>query len=521
MKTLTVAILVAPLCIWQSGALADVSMPSVFGDNMVLQQKAKVPVWGTANPGEKVSVSFAGQKARAVAGKDGVWKTELKPLKASSHGTTMTVKGQNTLSFGNVLVGEVWVCSGQSNMAFTLNRALNQEREIASANQPKIRLLSVNRKTSTEPLTQIEGSWVECTPQTAPSFSAVGYFFGRELQQKLDVPVGLIHSSWGGTPAQAWTRPDVLAADPSLKTYLTESEQQIAKYPEEQKAFPAKLKAWQKKAAEAKKANKPAPKKPALADPAVSHRRPGNLYNAMIAPLVPYAIRGVIWYQGEANAGADKSLNYRVLLAAMITDWRAQWKQGDFPFLVVQLANFMKRWDEPGESAWALLRESQTKMLSLPNTGMAVAIDVGDAGDIHPKDKQTVGHRLALAALKVAYGKSVEHSGPMFESMKVKGDQAVIKFKHVGGGLVSKGAEKPKGFAIAGEDRKFVWADAKIEGSTVVVSSPQIKKPVAVRYAWADNPEATLYNKADLPAVPFRTDDWPMGPIQSQRQDGR
>ena len=505
---------------WAATAQANVKMPAVFGGNMVLQRDAKIPLWGTADPGEKIAIAFAGQKATATAGADGKWKAELAPLKASAAGRTLTVRGNNELEFENVLVGDVWVCSGQSNMEWSAAGGLvDKEKEIEAANYPRIRLLLVQKATATTPQSDFKGKWTECAPETMRSFSAVAYFFARDLHKRLRVPIGLIGTYWGGTPAQSWTRLEALTADPELKTYLDRWAKYTEAYPAAKVKFDVQVADYKQKVADAKKAGKPAPPqfRGRLDDPEKSANRPANLYNGMIAPLVPFAIRGAIWYQGESNAGnpADAQL-YTKLFGTMISDWRKQWGQGDFPFLFVQLANFMKRWDFPTESNWALLRESQLKTLALPATGMAVIIDAGEALNIHPQNKQVVGARLALAATKLAYGGDEEFSGPVFDKMDVKGGKAVLSFKHVGGGLDAKGGAL-KGFTVAGADKKFVWAEAKIVGKTVEVSCPEVKEPAAVRYAWADNPEATLYNKDGLPATPFRSDAWEPQPNPAPR----
>jgi sialate O-acetylesterase len=495
-------------------AQADVKLPAIIGSNMVLQADMKDPIWGWADAGEKVAVSLGDQKAEATADSGGKWQVRLAAMKAGTGPLVMTVAGKNTLKLENILVGEVWVCSGQSNMEMSVKSSNDSEKEIAEAKYPKIRIFMVAKATSATPLTDCKGQWIECTPETVPNFSAVGYFFGRMLHKDLSVPVGLIGSNWGGTPAESWTSRETLEADADLKATITRFQSQIDNYAKAkedwEKVKDKKLADWKAQADKAKAEGKQQPRRPeGPRDPAANPNRPSTLYNGMIAPLVPYGIRGAIWYQGESNAG--RPVEYRKLFPAMITDWRKHWGEGDFTFLFVQLANFMARKTEPAESGWAALREAQTMTLSLPKTGMAVIIDIGDAGNIHPKDKQNVGKRLALAAEAGTYGKDVVYSGPMYESMKVEGDKVRLKFKHVGGGLMAKGGEKLTGFAVAGEDKKFVWADAKIEGDAVVVSAKDVAKPVAVRYAWADNPECNLYNKADLPAVPFRTDDWPVG----------
>jgi sialate O-acetylesterase len=522
-------------------AQADVKLPAIIGSNMVLQADMKAPIWGWADPGEKVTVTLGGQKAEATADKDGKWQVRLEAMgvtlavkatvsadrryvqmdlrpqsaqKAGAGPLEMTVAGKNTLKLQNVLVGEVWICSGQSNMEWGVRSSKDAENEIADAKYPKIRLFKVANVTSDTPLTDVKGQWVECSPETVPGFSAVGYFFGRELHKTLGAAVGLVHTNWGGTPAEAWTSREGLESEPTLKPIYERHRQSLAGYvaakEDWEKAKDKRIADWEKAVQKAKADGKAAPRKPGPPPaPGTGAGRPSCLYNGMIAPLIPFGIRGAIWYQGESNAG--RPMEYRKLFPAMITDWRKHWGEGEFPFLFVQLANFMARKPEPADSNWAALREAQTMTLALPKTGQAVIIDIGEANDIHPKNKQDVGKRLALAALAGTYGKDVVYSGPMYESMKVEGERVRLKFKHVGGGLVAKGGDKLTGFAIAGEDKKFVWADARIDGDTIVVSAKDVAKPVAVRYAWADNPECNLYNKADLPACPFRTDDWPVG----------
>jgi sialate O-acetylesterase len=491
-------------------AAADVKLPAIIGNNMVLQQDMKDPIWGWAEPGEKVTVSIGDQKAEATADAKGMWKVALNPLKAGGP-LEMTVAGKNTIKVTNILVGEVWVCSGQSNMEMSVKSSNDSDKEILEAKFPKIRLFLLTKATAPVPLPDAKGQWVECSPESVPGFSAAAYFFGRDLLNVLNVPVGLIGTYWGGTPAEAWTSMPTLEKDPDLKVMVDRMKDNVAKFPQTkenwEKTRDEQTAKWKAAVAKAKADGKQPPRQPqAPIDPNFSPNSPATLYNGMIAPIVPYGIRGAIWYQGESNAG--RSYQYRKLFPAMITDWRKSWGQGDFPFFFVQLANFMARKDQPGDSGWAELREAQSMTLSLPNTGQAVIIDIGDATNIHPKNKQDVGHRLALAAEKIAYGKDVVFSGPTYDSMKADGSKVVLTFKNVGGGLVAKG-DKLTGFAIAGEDKKFVWADAKIEGATVVVSAKEVEKPVAVRYAWADNPECNLYNKEVIPASPFRTDTWP------------
>jgi len=497
MKTLSLTC----CCLIASGrANGQVKTPSVIGDNMVLQRGMEVPIWGSASPGERVTVKMAGKVAEATADKNGRWGVKIGPFDAGGP-HEMTIAGRNPVTYRNVLVGEVWVCSGQSNMEWPMNATMNATEEIAAASYPKIRLFHVPRTSAATPQEDVEGSWKETTPDSVRDFSAVGYFFGRHLHKELGVPVGLINSSWGGTAAEWWTTPGTLEKDPDLLHIVEDWRKLVEGYEESLKDYQAFLERWEETTKKTGMEGKPTPPNPP--DP---NTRPGGLYNGMIAPLIPYGIRGVTWYQGETNAG--RAFEYRKLFPAMIRDWREHWGEGDFPFLFVQLANFGERKPEPGESAWAELREAQSMTLSLPNTAMAIIIDIGEANDIHPKNKQDVGKRLALAALGMVHGKELVWSGPTYKSMKAEGKKVRVSFDHVDGGLEAKGGEL-KGFAVAGEDRRFVWANAKIEGENVVVWSDGVENPVAVRYAWADDPEATLYNAAGLPASPFRTDDWP------------
>ena len=498
--------------VWSVAALrgdADVKLPAIFGDNMVLQRETSVPVWGWADTGEQVTVKMLGQTKATLPDASGKWMLRLDPLKAGGP-YTMTVSGKNSITFHNVLVGEVWLCSGQSNMYFPVNRADRAEEEIAAAKYPQIRLISVPLLGTQEPQHDFQGKWDECSPETVGGFSAVGYFFGRELHKELKIPIGLIHCSWGGSACEAWVKRSVLESDPQYKPLLDQWDKTVASYnPQKaQAAYQQQLERWKKAALAAKKAGKPSPTPPRPpANPLTGQHRPANCYNGMLLPLIPYALRGVIWYQGESNA--SRAYQYRSLFPTMIRSWRDDWQEGDFPFYFVQLANFKERKPQPGDSDWAELREAQLMTLRQPNTGMAVIIDIGQADNIHPTNKQDVGKRLALWALAKDYGRKLVYSGPIYRGMTKKGNEISLEFDHVGGGLVAKGGGHLEGFAIAGADRKFVWADASIAGDTVVVSSPRVSDPVAVRYAWADNPACNLYNKEGLPASPFRTDDWP------------
>jgi len=488
-------------------ATATVSVPNIIGSHMVLQADKKLPIWGKADPGEKVTVMLGDHKATDKADKQGRWMVKLPKMKAGGP-VTMTITGKdNILTLNDILIGEVWVASGQSNMQWTVENSNNAAEEIAAANYPNIRLFYVERKVADKPQDNCNGEWVACSPETIPGFSAVAYYFGRELYKNLDIPIGLIHTSWGGTPAESWTSRPSLEAVSVLKPILERWDDILAKYPAAQKAHAKAMAKWKTAAQKAKANGQPEPKKPRAPIGPDHPHRPSSLYNAMIAPLIPYAFQGAIWYQCESNA--SRAYQYRTLFPCMIKDWRKAWKQGAFPFLFVQLANFTDVLPDPGDSDWAELREAQTMTLNLENTGMAVIIDIGEAKDIHPKNKQDVGKRLALNALAETYDKEIPYSGPMYKRMRVKNGKAILSFDHTNGGLVAKGSNSVKGFAIAGADKKFVWADAVIDGENVIVASDKVAKPVAVRYAWANNPVCNLYNGAGLPASPFRTDNWP------------
>ena len=497
--------LLVPAC---ASVYADVVLPPLFSDGAVLQAGAKAPVWGKADPGETVTVTIAGQSRHTTADAQGKWRVDLENLAAAGP-LEMTVAGKNTLTIRNVLIGEVWLASGQSNMEYGLGTALNPQAEIAAANYPFIHVFTVKTVVAPAPLEVAEGRWLVCTPSNAPNFTATGYFFARDLHKAIRKPVGLIHSSVSGTLAEAWTRPEAMDGAPDLAAIRQRYEDAVAAFPKAQQEYKDKLAEWEKAAvgAPAEKQNASAkPREPQ--DPATATTRPGGLFNGKIAPLIPFGIRGVIWYQGEYNS--ERAEQYRKLFPTLIRDWRKQWGEGDFSFLFVQLANLDIQ-PQPNAAHYDELREAQLMTLSVTNTGMAVSCDVGDAHNIHPPNKQAIGGRLALIARATVYGeKGLEYSGPLYRGMKVEGDSVRLQFKHVDGGLTVKNGEPLGSFAIAGADRKFVSSVAKLDGDAVLVSSPDVKAPVAVRYAWADNPTCTLYNQAGLPASPFRTDDWPV-----------
>jgi sialate O-acetylesterase len=470
---------------------------------MVFQQGLRVPVWGWAENGEKITVTFRGRKVSTTAA-NGKWKVQLPAQKAGGP-ETLTVEGKNRIEIKNVLVGEVWICSGQSNMEWPLKSTQKADAAIAAAANANLRLFTVPKLKANEPVDDVKASWQPCGPDTVPDFSAVAYFFGRDLQLARGVPVGLIHTSWGGSPAEVWMREEILSSNPEYKRDILDP------YPEQERRYKEDLARWEQEAELAKQQGK----QPARGRP-WANWKPSELYNGMIAPLIPYAIKGAIWYQGESNA--SRAQQYRRLYPDMIRNWRADWGQGDFAFLAVQIAPWdrgKKRSPEeitafPTESDWAELREAQwlaTRVL--PKVGMAVITDYGDKDDIHPQQKEPVGARLALAARGIAYGEKIVYSGPLYRSMKVKGNEVILTFDHTGGGLESRGG-RLRGFATCGEDRKFYWAEAEIDGSRVIVRNPLTPNPVAVRYGWADYPVVNLFNREGLPATPFRTDDFPM-----------
>ncbi len=495
---------------------ADVRLPGIFGDHMVLQQGATLPVWGWANPQEKVIVTFRNERAETTAGSDGKWRIDLPALPAGTAAGTLTVAASNTITLSDVLVGEVWLCSGQSNMELPLTKTDNAAAAAAQANDNQLRLCMVPPnfalapRDDISPTTPAADIWEVCTPETVGKFSAVGYYFGKHLRAVLKRPVGLIEAAWGGTAAQVWTDPATLQSDPDFHHYVEEQQKVAAKYPGGDRDFAAQV------AAQSKPGEKPGG---SLLRRGYGPTIPSSLFNAMINPIIPFAIKGVIWYQGEDNAAPASALEYARLFPAMITGWRTRWKEGDFPFLYVQLANLAQRYRDN----WPLVREAQLRTLSLPKTGMAVTLDIGTPYFIHPPDKADVGLRLSLLARHIAYGENVACSGPLYDSMKVEGARIRIRFRPdtIGEGLVigsspwkdpkakiTPSLTKLQGFLIAGADHKWVEALAAIDGNTVVVSSEQVPSPTAVRYAWAQSPLANLYNKNGLPGSPFRTDDW-------------
>jgi sialate O-acetylesterase len=480
-------------------ACADVSLPALLADHMVMQRGLPVHVWGTAAAHEAVSVTFRGETKSGAADEDGRWSIFLSPGEAGGP-FQLSIKATNTILLNDILVGDVWVASGQSNMEFPMTGLVNAQTEIAAAQYPRIRLFRVEHKPADYPLENVSSKgWSACTPESVASSSAVAYFFARNLQQKLGVPIGLIESFWGGTAAESWTSLHALSADASLmpvfaaraKTLATESTTILHLQREERE--------FQQALAQAKAEGKPLPVREWHPDFAAW--APAALYNGMIAPLTSFAIRGATWYQGESNEGPDRAPLYARLFQTMIRDWREAWGEGDFPFLFVQIAN----WNTAPEDLWPEVRNAQRQALALKNTGMAVTIDIGDAVDIHPKNKQEVGLRLALAARAISYGEKVEWSGPLYRQVTREEHALRVWFDHASG-LAAKGPELT-GFEVAGVDGKYGAAEARIEGESVVVSSSSVQTPVSVRYGWAANPNCNLFNREGLPASPFKSSE--------------
>jgi sialate O-acetylesterase len=566
-RRLTAVLLTLVVTALAGHARGDVKLAEIFGDHMVLQEGTKLPVWGWAAAGERVTVTFGGASGSAIAGADGTWLVDLPAVPQNTKPQVLTVAGKNTLTFQDVLVGDVWFASGQSNMDFGIGNDGHAAETIASANEPQIRLFMVTKQLSLQPLStfgrtipgNLDGKWQVCSPAVLGGkwgwngFSALAYYFGREIHHHLNRPIGMIQSAWGGTQVAGWTSIPGLEKNPIMTHYVADHQKRVDNFAQATKDYP-KLRAagtaafnqwneqygipFQKELAQwnldypkAVAAGQPAPPKPRFTGPPKPRGVSppdgwifggGNLFNGMVNPVIPYAIKGVIWLQGENDRG--NAFEYFTSFPGLIADWREKWNEGDFPFLFVQLSNGNPPQDKrPIEDYTATLREAQARTLSVPNTGMAVAIDIGSALDIHYKDKLDAGLRLALVARRVAYGETVVAYGPMYDSMSVEGNKIRLSFKEVGSGLVLRvppwmPLEDPtavaadtaglKGFAIAGDDRKWKFANAVIDGHTVVVSADGLPNPVAVRYDWQECPLGNLANKEGLPAAPFRTDDW-------------
>ena len=515
MRTARILVALLSVCLGHA-AWAKVELAAIFTEHMVVQRDRPIPVWGWAPPGQAVTARLAGQQKAATANAQGRWQVEFAPLPAGGP-HTLEVEAGEKVTVTDVLVGEVWVCSGQSNMAFEMAGVRDAAKEMAEADYPLIRMWHQGCGASLQPQERciaLDGQWVVCTPAMVGRYSAVGYFFARDLHRQLKVPIGMIHTSWGATSAAQWTSEDALAAEPKLQSVLDFERRVVNDYIDAVIKLAPELQKW-KDMAQAAAARDglppPAPLTPLPADPVNLYTHlPTAVFNYMLNPLTAYSIRGVIWYQGEQdNTVAEQ---YRTAFPTLIRDWRQRFRDPKMPFLFVQLCTINAPPEEPPErSCFAELREAQAACLSVSNTAMAVTIDLGDINDGHPRNKQDVGKRLALAARATVYGEKVAFEGPTYRGMKGEGSKIRLAFDHAAGGLVTRNQEAPRGFAVAGKDGKFVWAQAKVEGESVLVWSDRVAQPAAVRYAWADMPLCNLYNQAGLPAVPFRTDA-PPGP---------
>lgn len=503
-RTCSWKMLTGLLCVLlNTSAWAELKLPAVFGDHMVLQRDASLPVWGWAEPGTAVTVVLDAAQATATADADGKWRVDLRAMPAGGPYKLTVAAGDDTQTYSDVMLGEVWVCSGQSNMDMRLLKIWDDERIERDLQRDGLRLFRVERATTDTPQDDLDARWATCEPAEARMFSAVAYFMGAKLQEELGVTVGLIHTAYGGTPAEAWTATDRLAGHPELASIPERWDRRIADYQAALSAYESAVAAGD---SNAKKPTEPP-----------ARYAPGGLFNAMVHPLIPYAVRGAVWYQGESNVW--RAMQYEPLLGSLIEDWRERWGQEDFAFGVVQLPNYENPPRvPPGTFSWAELREAQLHVAQkLDGVGLAVTIDIGDPTDIHPVAKEPIGERLALWALYETYGHDIIHSGPVFTSHEIVDDKVILSFDHVGSGLEARDGDKLKGFVIAGPDRKFRWANAVVDGDRIVVSEGKVKTPLAVRYAWADNPYwANLINREGLPASPFRTDDWE-GITQSSR----
>ena len=496
---------------------ANVSLPDVISDGMVLQQNQKVPIWGQADPGESVTVKFAGQSKTATASADGKWLVKLSPMQANSTAATMIISGKNTIELKNILVGEVWLVAGQSNMQRLLSETANGDAAIAAADHPLIRLFNVSRQVAFKHAKPPLATWQACSPQSVKEFSAAGYYFGVELENELQVPIGLINSSYGGSQAEAWTPVEYLLVSDDLRPTVERKKIWDEERPRVRVEYDEAIKKWRAEADKAIAAGaRPSPS-PAVPDALREYRIASSIYDGMIAPLIPFFIRGAIWYQGESNEA--RAQQYGILLPTMIRAWRERWGEGNFPFGIIQLPNYRDSKPEPADEPWSFIREAQRRTaLTTANTGLIVTIDIGEAHDIHPRNKLDVGKRMARWALVDVYGRKMTKSGPMFRGAKITGSKIVLSFDEAGSGLRIRNGDKLDEFAIAGTDHKWFWANAKITGkNTVEVWSPSVAQPLAVRYAFNNNPKhPNLTNETGLAAAPFRTDDWP-GPTDGKR----
>lgn len=482
-------------------AWAEVTLAPLFCDHAVLQRNQAVPVWGRAEPGEKITVTFRDQTVGTTAESDGRWIAYLAPMSAAIEPADLTVAGQTTVVVHDVLVGEVWLASGQSNMFWQIKSLPDAANVIAKINNPYVRQIAITLTAAAEPADTVPNTgWQPATPETAGQFRVVAWYFAAEMQRKLGVPVGIIHSSWSASKIEAWIDPRTLHATKAWPAIDARWQQLLTNLPRLQADYTA----WNNAKKELQAKGQPVPPSPPFPGGPGTQQSLSELFNGMIFPLQPYALRGAIWYQGESNW--DQPKEYAELLPAMITAWRAQWGLGDFPFYFVQLPNYHQP-DDATNRGWAWLREAQTAALDLPNTGMVVTIDCGDPKDIHPQNKPIVGRRLAQLALAQTYRVPGDWSGPRFAGATREGALMRVRFAHADTGLIA-GGKPPQSFELAGADRKFYPANAKLDRDTVVVSAPEVPEPVAVRYAWSNTPNANLFNGAGLPAAPFRSDDW-------------
>jgi len=489
---------------------AELKLPAIFGDHMVLQQKQADPVWGWDTPGTKVTVAFAGQTHSTTAGADGKWSVKLESLPANATPQTLAITGSTKREIQDVLVGEVWLCSGQSNMQLRLNQDWNGDLEAAASHHPNLRLIRVPPQGTQELQTDFKGEWTAATPQTVAPFSALGFLYGRYLHEILNVPVGLIGNYYAGSSAEAWVRRSVLENDPRFAALMAGTHEREAKalLPATTATYEVELKKWEEARARADQTGSRAPRRPeAPKEWLDGFNRAGNLFAAMLHPTIGYGMKGVIWYQGEGNAG--RAPEYDDLFPLLIEQWRKEWGQGDFPFYWVQLPDWADERAEPGESAQARLREAQTKTLRLPNTGQAVIIDLGEGKDRHPRNKHDVAARLVRWALVKDYGLQLPYHSPEFKSMAITGNKALVTFDCFGSSLRPFDVDEARGFAVCGADKVWHWAEGKILGKDrVEVWSEKVSAPIAVRYAWADNPVCNLFSNDGLPVTPFRTDDF-------------
>ncbi len=500
-----------------ASGLAKIVLPDVISSNMVLQREAEVPIWGKANAGESISVEFSGQIHTVITNDNGHWKILLSPMPVNAQAETMTISGEDTLYLENILVGEVWVCAGQSNMQWTVEQSEGGTEAIAKANFSNIRLFNVSREIAFKKEEGKLATWKVCSPESVGDFSGVGYFFALDLYQKMGVPVGMINSSFGGSQAEAWTPVEYLAASEDLLPCIKREKIWKAERPQVKREFDKKIADWKIKAKEAESNGVKPPRKPRVPDALREYRIAASIYDSMIEPLIPYRIRGALWYQGESNEA--RAEQYLLLMKTMIRAWRERWGQGDFPLAIVQLPNFRSHSPQPTDEAWSHLRDAQRKVfLETPNTGLIVTIDIGEADDIHPTNKLDVANRLFRWALAEVYQHPGSNLGPVFSKVKLKKKKAVLYFSETGKGLRSIDGKPLQEFALAGQDKKWYWAKAKIKGKKkVLVWSEEVPDPKAVRYAFNNNPvNPNLTNDSGIPASPFRTDNW-AGPTDGKR----